>query len=122
MSFKRVKCITADGCNVNRCAFDVLDRALNNVASIICVSHSSNGIGKRFKMGGLLKNAFTFEEKWSYMIGVSSRARFLFKESCGENALKPNEQRWCNFFEIIKQIYENCLAVKNVISSEDEFA
>jgi acetone carboxylase gamma subunit len=119
---QRIRSITADGCFVNTAAFVLLERVLIKSIGLICISHSANNVGKRFKMCRLLENAIKFEEKWSYMMNVSSRARELFKVASGKCALRPSEVRWYNFFEVIKQIYENSLAVKNVIESIEDFA
>lgn len=124
IDYSNIKFFIADGCNTNLAALRGLCQNLPQVGEVICLSHSSKNIGKVLSSSGMLSKAFQFELLWSQMISHSERAKSLFKQlaNLSTSPKTTNQQRWYYFYEIVKEIYDNSAAVREVIQYDDDFA
>jgi len=110
----------SDGCPTNNAGLSLLPPMFTEFGKLICISHSSNVVGKTLLL--CLPLAKRFEEKWSAMITVSYTARQLFKEFAEESAVSTSEVRWYTWFEDINQIFQKAAAVSYVVNHESEFS
>lgn len=121
----QIRSATCDGCPTNGLAMEFLSGAVMfpHLTALTCISHSSNVVGKIMmrKENCPLPLARQFESWWSHLMSTCPRARTLFRENSGVSVVRSSEIRWFCWYEIINQVYVHAVAVRAVITSNEDF-
>jgi hypothetical protein len=117
---QNVRAAICDGCPVNQAALVRLENIYSDIADPVCISHSSNVVGKIFL--DVLPLAKTFQEKWSQMMSTSDTAKRLFRGLAHQAPVGSSEIRWYSWLENIKQIFLQSAAVNAVVHDEGSFS